>query len=75
MTLKKCPCCGGAAAIRSEKTGRLYTVRAICQSCGKRGKKMFDTREPAEGAASIYWAGMSWNCGIFEDNEQEGKRA
>lgn len=73
MILKNCPKCGGAAAIQTEKTGRLYSVRAICGNCGRRGKASFDRNEPAAGAASIYWAGMSWNCGLFEDDKKEGR--
>ena len=69
MTLKACPICGGAAAIRTAKTGRVYSVRAICMNCGKQGKQALDTNEPAEGAASVYWAGMSWNCGLYEAQE------
>lgn len=71
MTLKKCPCCGGAAEIRTERIHNIFTVRAICTGCGKRGRQTLDTEEPAAGAASIYWAGMNWNCRLFE--EQEGK--
>lgn len=72
MTLKNCPCCGGAATIQTETLtpGRLYSVRAVCTICGKRGKRMFDKKEPAAGTASLYWARMNWNCGLFE---QEGK--
>lgn len=70
MTLKGCPSCGGAAEIKAEKNGRIYVVRAICTGCGKRGQPSLDTQEPAEGAASLYWAGLSWNCGLYE---QEGK--
>lgn len=69
MTLKKCPCCGGPAEIRTEKVYRVYSVRAICTSCGKRGKQALDTKEPAKGAASVYWAGMNWNCGLYEGQE------
>ena len=69
MLLKPCPCCGGAATIRTEETGRVYSVRVICQSCGKRGRQMFDKREPAAGAASIYWARLCWNCGMYDEQE------
>lgn len=71
MTLKPCPGCGNAAEIRTTKIYKLYSVRAICTGCGKRGKQAIDTEEPAAGAASIYWAALNWNCGLFE--EQEGK--
>lgn len=66
MKLKPCHC-GGAAAIRTEKAGRVYIVRAVCESCGRRGKKSLDTQKPAEGSASIYWATMSWNVGLYEE--------
>lgn len=69
MTLKKCPICGAAAAIRIEKTGRQYSVMAICEGCGNQGKSFLDKQEPAAGAASIYMAGLSWNCGIFKKQE------
>ena len=71
MLLKKCPKCGGAAEIRTEKNGRLYEVQAICTQCGRRGRQMYDREKPAPGAASIYWAKLSWNCGMYD--EREGK--
>lgn len=70
MTLNPCPDCGGMAAISAEQTGRIFVVRAVCTQCGKRGRKSLDKQQPADGAASVYWAGMSWNCGLFEE---EGK--
>ena len=70
MKLKPCRKCGGAAEIKTERIYNLYTVRAICPKCGLRGKRAVDTQEPAAGAASVYWAGVIWNCGLFE--EQEG---
>lgn len=70
MALKKCPRCGKAVAIRTEKKGNVYAIRATCPNCGKRGKAAIDKRNPAAGAASEYWAGMNWNCGLYE---QEGK--
>ena len=66
MTLKKCLRCGGAAVIRAETEGRRQVVRAVCSSCGQRGKPAADAQA---GAASEYWAGMNWNCGRYE---QEG---
>ena len=71
MVLKECPRCGGAAEIRTERIHKIFTVRAICTGCGKRGRPTIDTEEPAAGAASVFWAGMNWNCRLFE--EQEGK--
>ena len=69
MTLKRCQC-GGSAAIRTEKNGRIYATRVICESCGRRSKPALDTSEP--GPAVERWAKMYWNCGLYE---QEVKRA
>ena len=66
MTLKPCPRCGGAATIRTDFTGKLYATRAVCTNCGKKGVRSWDKNKPAAGAASKYWAGMSWNCGLYE---------
>ena len=66
MILKKCKC-GGAAAIRTEYDGKLYIVRAVCESCGKQGRKMYAKAEPGRGAAAICLASVSWNCGLYEE--------
>ena len=71
MVLKECPSCGGAAEIRAEQINKIYAVRAICTGCGIRTRPVLDTIEPAAGAASVFWAGMNWNCGLYE--KQEGK--
>ena len=72
MTLKPCPRCGGAAEIRTEtKFNRLQTVRAVCPGCGMRGRPAIDSKKAAEAAPLTYWAGMNWNCGLYE--EKEGK--
>lgn len=70
MTLRRCDC-GGAAAIRSEYDGRVYKVRVVCQDCGRRGRHVYDKREPVEGSASVYWAAMSWNCKMYEEEARQ----
>lgn len=69
MTLKRCKC-GGAATIHTETDGKVYQVRAVCESCGRRGRVMYDKKKPGPGSASIYWAGMSWNCGLYEKEKE-----
>ena len=68
MTPKRCGC-GGAVTIRTEKAGRLYETRAICESCGRRSKPAFDRTAPADGSASVQWATMYWNCGLHEEGK------
>lgn len=70
MTLKRCDC-GGAAAIRSEYDGMVYKVWAVCQDCGRQGRHLYDRQEPREGSASVFWAAMSWNCKIYEEEARQ----
>lgn len=67
LRLDNCASCGGSATIRTEKRDRIYVTRAVCESCGRRSKPALDTKAPADGSASVKWATLYWNCGLFEE--------
>lgn len=70
MKLRTCSC-GGSATIRTQYDGKLYIVGAVCESCGLRGKKMYANQRPDSGASAIYWAAMSWNSGLYEQEAEQ----
>ena len=73
LRLNSCERCGGSAAIRTEHTGHAYKVRAVCESCGARGRPAITNREP--GPAVEKWATMYWNCGLYEEVKEHDRRS
>lgn len=64
--LKSCKC-GGLATIHTDYDGKLYVVRAVCENCGRQGRRMYAKVKPGRDAAAVTMAALSWNCGLYEE--------